>query len=81
MASTLFDLNGHFSEHAVVNRISSYLSFDTVGFMNSIRFTSDILKDCVRNKREHRYHNKVVQWKNKGSFDIFNNISDNVTLV
>ena len=28
-----------------------------------------------------RFRCTIVQWKNKGSFDIFNDISDHVTLV
>ena len=35
----------------------------------------------MRNKGEQLYHYKLVQWKSKGSFDIFNNISDHVKLV
>ena len=52
LASALFAENENFAENAVVSQLSSYLSCDTVGFMNRINIFSDILTDCVRNKGE-----------------------------
>ena len=49
MGYSLFDENGNVSEHYVVSWLSSYLSCETVGFMNRIRFATKILTDCVRN--------------------------------
>ena len=49
--------------------------------MIRIRFSTKILTDGVRNKGEQRFRYKAVQWKNKGSFDITNDISDHVKLV
>ena len=48
--SDLLAANENFAQHAVVPRLLSYLSCDTVGFKNSISFSSDILKDRVTNK-------------------------------
>ena len=47
--SDLFAVNEHVAEHAFVSRLSSYLSCDTMGFMNRIKFASDILTYHVRN--------------------------------
>ena len=49
--SDFFAENKHVAEHAVVSRLSSSLSCDSVGFRIRIRFSSDILTDRVRNKR------------------------------
>ena len=46
----LYSANYHVAEHDVVSQISSYLSCDTVGFINRIKFYRDILTDRVRNK-------------------------------
>ena len=49
--------------------------------MNRIKFAIYILTDCVKKKGEQWFRYKIVQWNNKGAFDIFNDISDHVTLV
>ena len=49
--------------------------------MKSIKFSSDILTECVRNTGEEWCLYKLVQWKNKVSFDIFNYISYHVKLL
>ena len=49
MYSTLFDANENVAKHAVVSRLSSQLSCDTVCFVNRIKFASDILIDCFIN--------------------------------
>ena len=38
LGSTLFAANEHVGEHAAVSWLSSYLSWDTAGFMNKIFF-------------------------------------------
>ena len=48
--------------------------------MDRFKFASGILTYYVRNQGEQRCRYKLVQWKNKGSFDIFNDISNYVTL-
>ena len=58
--SDLFSENEHYVEHAVLSQLSSYLSCDTVGYMNRIRFSTKILTDGVRNKGEQQRHYKVV---------------------
>ena len=70
-----------FAEHAIVSRILSSLSCNTIGFKNSIKFASNIITDCVRNKREQSCRYKLVKWDIKVLFDIFNDISNHVTLV
>ena len=45
----LFDANENVAKHAVVSRLSSQLSCDTVCFVNRIKFASDILIDCAIN--------------------------------
>ena len=61
-----FDVNENVVEHATLLQLSSFLSCDTVGYMNMIKFSSNILTDSVRNKREKRSCYELVQWKNKG---------------
>ena len=80
MDSTFY-MNEHVVEHAVVSRLLSYLSCDTIGFKNRIKLASDILTDCARNKGEQWCCYKPVQWNIKGWFDIFNDFSDHVTLI
>ena len=80
MDSDIFDTNEHVAEHYVLSLLSSSLSCGTVGYMNRIKFASDILTYPVRNKGNKRCHHKIVQWKNKGLFDILNDVSDHVTL-
>ena len=46
----LYSANYHVAEHDVVSQISSYLSCDTVGFMNRIKFTSDNITGHEINK-------------------------------
>ena len=46
----LFDVNEYVAEHAVLSQLSSSLSCDTVGFINKIKFSSDIVTDRVINK-------------------------------
>ena len=77
---SFFTVNEHVVEHSVVSRLSSSLSCETVGFINRIKFASNILTDRVINKEEQQCSYNLVQWKNKLSFDIFNDISDHVTL-
>ena len=74
----LFAVNDHVEEHADVSQISSSLSCGTVGFINRTKFSSDILTYCAIKKGEKQCRYKLVQWNNKGSFDIFNDISDHV---
>ena len=50
-------------------------------FINSIKFASDILTECVRNMGQQWCHYTLDQWKNKVSFDIFNYICDYVSLL
>ena len=64
LAFDLSDANKHVVEHPILSRPSSYLSHDTVGYVNSIRFATKILTDSVRNNVEKWGHYKVVQWKN-----------------
>ena len=45
-----FSAHEHIAKHAVVSQLLLYLSCDIVGFMNRIKFTSDILTDSVINK-------------------------------
>ena len=66
IASALFDMNKHVAELAIVSHLLSYLSCDTVGFMNRIKFYSDNLTYCVINKGEQRCHYKLHKSKNKG---------------
>ena len=80
LASYFFDANENVAEHDVVSWFLSYLSCDNIGFKNSIKFDSDILTDCVRNKGEKQCRYKLIHWKIKGSFEICNDISDHVTL-
>ena len=49
--------------------------------MYRIKFSNKIITDRVSNKGEHRWRYEIVQWKKRGEFDIFNDISDHVTLV
>ena len=49
--------------------------------MNRIKFASDIITDRVRNKGKRWCRYKLYSWKNKGSFVIFNDVSDHVTLL
>ena len=70
-----------FAEYAIVYRLLSSLSCNTIGFKNSIKFASNIITDCVRHKREQSCRYKLVKWDIKGLFDIFNDTSDYVTLV
>ena len=81
LASTLFYTNEHVAKNYFVSQLSSSLSCDTFGFMNKINFSSDILTYCVINKGEQRCCYKLFQWKNKGSFDMFNDFIGHVTLV
>ena len=81
MSSALFSVNSYVEKHAVLSRLLSSLSCDTVGYMNRIRFASDILTDYYRNNGEQGYCYKLVEYTNKGLFGIFNDISDHVTLV
>ena len=80
MDSDLFAVNEHVAENAVMSRLSWYLSCDTVDFMNRINFNIDILTYRVIKKGEQWCHYNLVQWNNKGSFDILNNVGDHVTL-
>ena len=57
------------------------LSYDTVGFKNRIKFDSDILTYNVINNGEQQFRYNISQWKIKGSFYIFNDINDHITLV
>ena len=46
----LFDVNENIAEHDSMSLISSSLSCDTVGYINMIRFASDIIIHYVINK-------------------------------
>ena len=46
-----------------------------------IKFARDVITDHVRNKGEKRCRYKIFQWRIKGSFDIFNDISDHIMLI
>ena len=81
MDSALFAANKHVAENAIVSRLSSSLSCDTVGFKNRIKFDSDILTYNVINNGEQQFRYNISQWKIKGSFYIFNDINDHITLV
>ena len=61
MVSALFAVNEHISEYAVVYRLSPFLLFDTVYFMNRLNFYSDIITYCDRNKGEQWCRYKLVQ--------------------
>ena len=74
-------MNKYVEEHAVVSQILSYLSCDTVVFMDRIKFASDILTYRVINEGEQWCHYNLVQWNHKVSFDIFNYINDHVTII
>ena len=65
MPYDFFVMNKHVAEHAVVSQLLSSLSCDTVGFMNRINFSRDILTYSVRNKGEQRYRYKIFQWNIK----------------
>ena len=73
--------NENVVEHAVLSRLSSYLSCETIVHMNRISFSTNILTDHVRNKRGQQFRYKVVQCNNKGLFDISNGITNCVILV
>ena len=60
--SDLFVADEHVTENTVLSQLSSFLSYDTVGFINRNNFSSDILTDCVRNKWEKLCFYKLVQW-------------------
>ena len=79
--SAFFYKNEHVAKNAVVSQLSSYLSCDTDFFIIGIKFFSDILTYCVINNVEQQCRYKLVQWNNKGPFNIFSHISDHVTLV
>ena len=49
--------------------------------MNRIKFATEVLTDHVINKGQQQCRYKVVQWNNRGTFDILNDISDHMTLV
>ena len=74
-------MNENIVKHAVVSQLLSSLSCDTVGFINRVKFSSDILTERVRNKGEQWCRYEIFQWNNKVSFDVFNDISDHVTFV
>ena len=65
MASDLSAANEHAAEHAVVSQLSSFISCYTVGFINRIKFASDVLTDSVINKGEQRFRYKLVWCNNK----------------
>ena len=48
--------------------------------MDRIKFSNKIVTDCIRNTGEQHHNYYFVQWKTKGKLDIFNHISDHVTL-
>ena len=51
------------------------------GYTDIIRFMNYIVEDMIQNKGEQRLHYKFKRWKNSGSFDIINDISEYVTLI
>ena len=48
---------------------------------NNIYFANDILKNQKRVKGEHNLYYSMKMYKKMGSFNIFNNISEHLTLI
>ena len=53
MDSDLFSENVYVAEDSVLYLISLSLSYDTVGFMNRIKFSGVILSDHARNRNNN----------------------------
>ena len=48
---------------------------------NRIHFASEMMQNRKRNKGEPRVHYSLERYRQKGEYDIFNDITANVTLV
>ena len=46
-----------------------------------VDFDNDIMRKQLRHKNEQHLRYNMKKWKKKGSFDILNDINENVTLV
>ena len=66
---------------ALSNHIEESLTFQSNRFRNRIDFVNDITKKKLRQTGEQHLRYNINNWKKKGSFDILNDIHENVTLV
>ena len=68
-------------ETAHEKHINKSLTLQSNKFSNIIDFANDITKEKLRHKGEQHLRYNLKKCKNKGDFDIINDISENVTLV
>ena len=80
LESSFDSINKINSTHVLSKRIEESLT-SKVGFRNSIDFKNDVLKNWKRIKGEQTLYYKLNMFKQKGYFNISNNISEHVTLV
>ena len=78
LASAFASINKSKAADAIYLRIKESLKSE-VG--NRIHFATEIMLNRKRNKVEARVHYKLEKYRKKGEYDIFKNISANVTLV
>ena len=78
LASAFASTNHFKASDAISIRIKESLKSE-VG--NRIHFTNDIMINKKRNKGETRVHYKLMKYKKIGDYEIFEDISANVTLV
>ena len=80
LASAFESINQTKAENAISNRIEESLT-SKVGFRNRIYFENAVLKKQRRDIGEQVLYYNLKKYKQKGYFDILNDISEHVTLV
>ena len=81
LASLLYSYGEFVVANSVARQIKSSLFCQSNEYSVSIRFSNATIIDRSRNKVNQCLRYEIKQWKIKDSFDIINDISDNLNLV
>ena len=81
LASDFHCINNNRAVPALVSSIEYLLTLKKENCNNIIHFANDILSNRIKIKGEQNLRYNMTMWRGKDSFDILNDINENVTLV
>ena len=69
------------TSRAIVGQNEESINFQSKGYYDKIKFAEDIMIYKERSKGEKSLSYKIKKWKLKGSIEITNDTSENITLL
>ena len=81
MSSIFFYDGQYIPAGGIARQIELLLYYQECGYTSRIKFSTKIMLDKESNIVKQLLRYNIIQWKNQGSFDSLNDITNHVTLL